>query len=153
MSNQSFPGGAVDLSKLGGSAPGSDDVTKSLSVHDSEILKIERILNAMRIKAQSAVNYQAFQDEIIERFADIGFDVDVRWYETNVERVLMPEINIKGRVEPKVFDSDQQVHEVTNDLLGLGDGGVIKTDKGKVAAMLDGSYKGSLKDVGHGHSH
>jgi hypothetical protein len=104
------------------------DLTKSINVYDSEINEIHRVLEILRRKAESPQSYQAFQDEVIERFHDIGFVVDVRWYDTNVEGVLLPEINIQDRVDKNfLWDPNQQVHEVTGDLLSLGDGGVIKS--------------------------
>lgn len=108
-----------------------DGGVSAYEIYDHEIDKIHRTLEALRIKAQSPQNYQAFQDEIKERFADLGFVVTVKWWETNVEGVLQPEIEITGRTESGfVFDRDQQTHEVTNDLLDLGTGGVIKSSEG-----------------------
>lgn len=128
---------------------GDDDFTKSLDMLDSEILEIERVYDIIRARSRGSINYQHFQDEIKDRFADIGWVVDVVWYETNLAGVKMPEIVFKRRVERKVFDRDQMVHEVTSDILGLGTGGVIKTDQGKVAALIDGSYRGQEHDHKH----
>lgn len=133
--------GAVDLDKH--AFAGTDDLTKTMDVHDSEINEIHKVLTILRRRSESARNYASFQDEIIERFAEIGFKVDVRWYDTDVEGVLIPEINITDRVEKNfVFDRDKQVNEVTNDLLGLGEGGVLKVDADMARALEDGSYKG-----------
>jgi len=98
-------------------------------IYDSEIDKIHRLLEDLRRKAETPQNLQAFQDEIKERFADLGFVVTVKWWESNVQGVSIPEIEITGRTDPNfVFDQNQQVHEVTNDRLGIGEGGVIKSD-------------------------
>ena len=143
-------GGAVDLAAHmanKANAPAADDLTKGIDLYDSEIIKIEKVMMILRNRSTSARNYEDFSREIKERFQDIGLVVDVVWYETNVTGVLMPEIVVKARTEAKVFDRDQMTHEVTSDLLGLGEGGVIKTDKEKVAQMMDGSYKGQTKDV------
>lgn len=157
MASQPLPAGAVDLAahmaaKQAGAAFGAaatDDVTKTVDVHDSEIDAIQRILETMRQKAAHRVNYDAWQRETIERFAEIGFTVDVRWYETNLDGVLQPEINITGRTNPGfVFDRDRQVHEVTNDYLGLGEGGTIKVDKGMMKSLEEGSFGG---EQGHQH--
>lgn len=102
-------------------------------IYDHEINQIHHLLEALRRKAETPQDYQAFQDEIKERFADIGFVVDVKWWETNVEGVKRPDIEITGRTDSGFnFDRDQQVHEVTNDLLGLGVSGVIKSDTSKL---------------------
>lgn len=101
----------------------------TLDIYDSEIAEIERVSNILKVRARQPRNYDDFQREIKERFAEIGFVVDVKWWETNVEGVMMPEIEIIGRVDKShVFDRDRMVHEVTNDLLDLGEGGVIKTN-------------------------
>lgn len=140
--------GAVDLSQMGGMA-GTDDLTKTMDVHDSEINMIHEILGVLRRRSASVRNYDDFQREIIDRFERIGFVVDVRWYETDVPGVLMPEINISNRTEKGyVFDRDKQVAEVTGDLLGLGEGGTISVDKEMMKALEDGSYKGQS-----GHKH
>jgi hypothetical protein len=137
--------GAVDLSQRAG----TDDLTKTIDVHDSEVNEIHKTLEILRKRAATTHNYDSFQREIIDRFARIGFLVDVRWYETNVPDVLIPEINISGRTETNfVFDREKQVSEVTGDLLGLGEGGVLKVDKAMMRALENGSYKG---ESGHKH--
>lgn len=104
------------------------DLTSSINLYDSEIDTIHRIIEALRRRASGPVSYQAFQDEVIQRFHDAGFKADVRWYETDQEGVLMPEIQIMDRIDPNfVWDPDRQVHEVTGDLLNLGEGGVISS--------------------------
>ena len=118
------------------------DLTKSINVYDSEINQIHHILETLRRKAETPRSYQEFQDEVIARFYDIGFVVDVRWYDTNVEGVLMPEINIQDRVDKSfVFDQDQQVHEVVGDLLNLGQGGVIKSSDALSAMAKEHHHK------------
>lgn len=144
-------GGGIDLAAhmaAKQATPGHDDMTKGIDVLDSEVLAIEKVLKTLKARSSNQMrNYADFDREIKERFQDIGFIVDVVWYETNLAEVKMPEIVIKGRIEAKAFDRDQMTHEVTSDLLNMGEGGVIKTDRNKVAAMMDGSYKGSAKDV------
>lgn len=151
MSNSAF-GGAVDLAAYAAQQqayqqPGHDDMTKTIDVYDSEILEIERVLGTLRERATSRRDYDSFQNEIKDRFHRIGFIVDVVWYETNIPDVKMPEVVIKGRVEARAFDREKMTAEVTGDLLQMGEGGVIATDKNKVAAMMDGSYKGDAKGV------
>jgi hypothetical protein len=127
-----------------GGFAGSDDLTKTMDVHDSEINLIHQVLTILRERAAKSHNYDSFQAEIIDRFARIGFVVDVRWYETNQPGVLMPEINISGRTDDHfVFDRDRQTKEVTNDVLGLGEGGVLKVDKDIMKALEEGTYKGT----------
>jgi len=118
-----------------------------VDVLDSEVNDIHNVLQTIRKRSMSARNLDDFQREIKQRFEDIGFVVRVNWYDSNVEDTYIPEIVITARTEAKVFDRDRMTYEVTHDILGLGEGGVIATDKNKVSAMLDGSYKGSAKGV------
>lgn len=103
-------------------------LTSHFEIYDSEIDKIQHILEILRRRAEGSVDYDAFDREIKDRFAKIGFKVDVKWWTTNVEGTLLPEIDIQDRLEKIEFDHDRQVSEVTNDILGLGDAGVIKFD-------------------------
>lgn len=105
-----------------------------IELYDSEVLTIEEILAALARRAEGRRDRDAFDREIKERFADAGFAVAVNWYHVadragqEVPDVYMPEITINDRVQKGVpFDHDRQVHEVTNDLLELDEGGVIKT--------------------------
>lgn len=107
-------------------APG---LTVNCEVLDSEILEIEKVVGILNDKARNGrQNYDAFDREIKERFASIGFIVGVTWWHTNIDGLKMPEITISDRTDKKAFDYDRQVHEVTNDILDLGTGGVIKSN-------------------------
>lgn len=111
--------------------PNAPGLTANCEVYDSEILKIEQVINALNERTYNGtkrVEYAAFDREIRDRFAAIGFKVDVAWYHSDVDGVKIPEIVIQDRIEKKDFDFDQMVNEVTNDLLGFGEGGVIKSD-------------------------
>jgi hypothetical protein len=120
----------------GANAPG---LTVNCEVHDSEIMEIERVLEIMNDKAQSRVDFDAWDREFKDRMLGIGFVVGITWWHTNVEGVKRPDITISDRTERKPFDYDRQVHEVTHDILDLGEGGVIK------------SNPEAFKDQEHGH--
>lgn len=97
---------------------------------DSEILKIEKVVEALARKQGQRVFLQSFEQEILGRFEEIGFRVSVAWYEAEVNGVAnvnVPRITILERLEGE-FDPDQMVYEVTKDILDLGTEGVIKTD-------------------------
>jgi hypothetical protein len=120
-------------------------------IADSEILGIERVLTALRQRAEDKnLNFTAFEREIRERFEDIGFVVTVSWFEFGrpgqagaVPNAAMPEITIVDRCERKPFDHDRQVHEVTNNILGLpGQGGVIKTNTPGMGRLINGHKHG-----------
>lgn len=124
--------------------PNAPGLTASVEIYDSEINEIHKILDHLNDKyVGKAASYADMQSEIEERFHKIGLIVKVGWWSTNVDGVLMPEITISDRTERgHQFDHDQQVHEVTGDLLGLGEGGVIKSDP---SAFQKPSHEG------HGH--
>ena len=124
-----------------GQQAAADDVTKGVDILDSEVLEIERVLNIIKARSQGRRNYDAFDREIKERFHDIGFVVSVKWYTAagpdgiELADVKIPEVQIDARVDQKQFDRDQMSHEVTNDILNLGQKGVIST-KGKDFAEM-----------------
>lgn len=109
-------------------------LTANCEIYDSEILKIETVLEILNRKVGSSTNLEGFRKEILDRFARIGFVVDVRVYSTNVPGTYSWEIQINDRTDNTAWDPDQMVHEVTNDLLDLGTGGVIKTNTAEEAA-------------------
>lgn len=125
------------------------DLTGRFEVYDSEIIKIEKVLERLKASSTGHRDYESFNREIKERFAEIGFVVSVKWFEFAVggqkQDGYMPEVEITGRTEHHTFDHDRMVSEVTGDLLGLGEGGVIKTDPG---LFHEGNSDGH---AGHGH--
>jgi hypothetical protein len=119
----------------------SNDISKTIDVYDTEVLAIEKVLATLRERSMGSRNLQSFNDEAQTRFHEIGFLVDIKWFTTDQADVYAPVIDIVGRTEKDfVFDRDQQVHEVTNDVLELGEGGVIKTNKDAMKA-LEGHHK------------
>lgn len=106
--------------------PVGGEATSLIEIHDSEVARIGEVLAVLKEKQEKGGVYlEGFSREAVDRFAAVGFKVEVKWFSTNVEGVYIPEIEIQERLEG-TFDYDRQVHEVTNDLLGLGEGGVIK---------------------------
>jgi hypothetical protein len=123
--------------------------------HDVEqILQVQMRLNDRARYRRH--NYNDFDREIREAFAEIGFTVEVNWHEFGVDGQkqdgAMPEVTVTGRTEQHVFDKDRQVHEVTHNVLDLPeeDAGVIKTDHETVKNFMEGN---GGHDHGHGHSH
>ncbi len=109
-----------------------------LDIYDHEVDKILAVLAALRDRASGRMlNYQAFEREIGERFAAIGFTVDVNWYEFEAggqrQDGAMPEVTITGRTDQSfAFDPDRQVHEAVHDVLGLGEAGGVMTGRDTV---------------------
>jgi hypothetical protein len=140
-----------DGMSLSPGTPAADDMTKGIDLYDHEIIAIEEVVAAINRRTHDgakSVDRDALQREIKQRFEEIGLVVSVRWYEfaigdrpEAVEGALMPEIVFMGRTEAKPFDRDQQVHEVTNDLLGLGEGGVISTKGAEFADYMRNQEK------------
>lgn len=113
-----------------------NDPTRTLDVHDSEILEIEALLKQLRTRATGRVDLDSFQREAKEKFYNIGWEVDIRWYDTDQRDVYIPEVVLMGRSNKQfVFDRDRQVHEVVNDILETGEGGVIKTSAADFKAL------------------
>lgn len=102
------------------------DLNLNIEVTDSEIIKIEKVINVLNGKQGTYQPLESFKNEIQERFFNIGFMTDVLVYTTNEPGVYSFVININDRVDSE-FDPDQMVYEATRDILGLGDGGVIRT--------------------------
>jgi hypothetical protein len=115
-------------------------LTNHIELLDSEILRIESVIKAINEKQRKRVSLEGFRQEIIGRFEEIGLGVGVRAYSTNVDGVVAFDIDIERRIEPKTFDTDRMVHEVTNDLLDLGEGGVIST-KSKGGIIVPEGHK------------
>lgn len=103
-----------------------------IDLYDHEILEAEKVLAALNEKRAKVVNLEAFRQEIIGRFEEIGLEVVAKVWGTNEEGLYAFDIEIQGRCEPHAFDYDRQVHEVTSDILDLlpnQDKGIIKSEK------------------------
>lgn len=104
-----------------------------VEVYDTEVLAIEKVLEKLAIKQRTSQNLESFRKEIVERFAEIGFVVYAKVYETNEPGVFAYEVEMRGRTEAFTWDPDQMVHEVVNDVLDIlppsEKGQTIKTQK------------------------
>lgn len=111
-------------------------VESMIQLYDSEIIKIEEVLEALNKRKGQRTDYERWTAETRERFGRAGLIVSVRWYEAGEQQadgtlkkldgVLIPEIVVTGRTEKHSFDHEQMAHEVQSDLLGLGTGGTLK---------------------------
>ena len=131
-----------------------------IELYDSEVATIDEVLKTLNIRLAGRREFEAFDREIKERLAEAGFKATVNWWTvadsdgTPIPDRYDPVVTIDGRIGTDgdvlaagkfTFDHDRQVHEVTNDLLGLGEGGVIKTDK------IDPGHKAVLDAHTHDH--
>lgn len=97
------------------------NVTASIELYESDILLIEKALKPLQAKQSKPVNLESFRKEIIERFAEQGFRVDVKVWDTNQYGVYAFDLDILGRIErtEEGFDHERMHHEVVNDLLDI----------------------------------
>lgn len=141
MTETPDPLGLKDYLATSASQPGEVhnhlEITRNFELYDTEVLAMEKVVERIRLRLQSRVDRSAIGREVRERFNDIGLVVNVSWGipVDQVENfkfkpdecvpVLM--VDLIGRTHKLEWDPNQQVHQVTNDVLDLGDGGVIKT--------------------------
>ena len=130
-------------------------MTDRVELLDSEILDIEKgPLAWAKSRYGKSMNMETFRRNLIDQFGEIGFRVDVKTYETNQPGTYSFDVEIIERLPGnKEFDLDQMVHEVTNDILDLGEGGVIKTDKGQLAALQDKDFRKYKREHGNHGDH
>lgn len=118
----------------------SGEVNSTIDLYDHEVPLIEGVLAELNKHVGKVVEGVAehalkVKGEIEDRFAEIGLRVSVLMIPEAVDpRIISPSITISGRIDNHEFDHDRQVHEVTNDILGIAPdgGGVIKTKSGLI---------------------
>lgn len=104
----------------------------TVDLYDSEIESIGKTYDHLCRREGSALSLEGFEHEAKDSFYKIGFVVDIKWWSTDAPGVYIPEIEILDRVtQEKEFDHEKQAHEVTRDVLNLGEGGIMTFD-GKV---------------------
>lgn len=131
---------------------------ESFMPYDTEIIKMQDIVEDIDRRVRDhggSVDRDVMGNEIRHRMAEeAGIVVDVRWYTVGE---VMPDGSVREipgrydpypvpvrRVEKSEFDHDRMKHEIVNDVLGLGEGGLIKVTPGEVRAALE---------HGKGHTH
>jgi hypothetical protein len=102
--------------------------------YDSERLAINKVMTTLGEKIGRGMEGSAFQREVRERFAEIGFVArcdmkkdmnDPRPWD---EKPWIPDISIVGRTEkPGEFDHEQMGHEVRSNILGKNKQGNVQT--------------------------
>jgi hypothetical protein len=93
----------------------------TIEPYDSELLKIEEVLGTLQARARKgSQNLEGFVREAKDRFAEIGFEVDVKMHTSNVPDVFVPEIELIGRIDKDhEFDHERMAHEVRSNILDL----------------------------------
>jgi hypothetical protein len=93
------------------------EITSAFNLYDTDILRLEKVIEQLNRKIGTATNMEGFRQEILDRMARAGFRVDVKVYSTTQDGTYAFDIEIKDRLDSGfTFDYDQQVHEVTHDL-------------------------------------
>lgn len=87
---------------------------------DSEILEFEKVLGFLKAHEGKSRNLEGFRKEAIERFAEIGWVVEVRCYSTNTESVAF-DIDIVDRCERPRHGTDYErmQWEIRGDILEI----------------------------------
>ncbi len=121
-------------------------MSELVNILDSEIKELQRVQGILAERTFKSHNLAAFEREIVERYQEIGFVVDVKWYETNAPGVSSPVVEVIGRCTPVAaedFDHEKMAHEVVNNVLGLPeeDAGVIKTPETWTEAQAKAIHK------------
>ncbi len=100
------------------------------NILDSEVAQLHEVWKALTARTYKSHNLQQFHDEIVERYADIGWKAKVNWFETDAQGTYIPEIEIVDRHVKEEFDHEKMRHEVVNNFLDLPtqEAGIIKTD-------------------------
>ena len=103
--------------------------------YDSEIPKIERVMQALSQRVFTRLDPHAFRREAEDRFAEIGFVVNVLF--DIVDGANLPKISIVGRVTKQEFDPEKMAWEVQRDVLGIDQPGVLSPDKSGLVVVKD----------------
>jgi hypothetical protein len=90
--------------------------------YDSEIVQMQAImqdLNSNRVG--KSLDLEAFRKEVVHRFEDIGWAVDVKTFETTEPGVYAFDFELVGRTRPHPEGTDWEkfAWEVNNDVAGV----------------------------------
>lgn len=102
-----------------------DEVYEVDDLLDSERIAINKVMGALGERMYSNMEGSAFQREVRERFAEIGFvvrcdlmkdDADPRDWD---DKPWIPQITLVGRTDaPGEFDHERMGHEVRSNIIG-----------------------------------
>lgn len=98
-----------------------------VDIYDSEIPLIEGVLAQLNAKVGKPMVVENFRKEAIERFAEIGFKVLFRTFDTTQPGLYTFEVDIVDRMEPEAhgFDHAKQSWEIQHALLGIDTPGAM----------------------------
>lgn len=107
------------------------EVDVQVDLYDSDIPRLENVLRALSPAQGHRVNLEGFRKEVIERFGEEGFGVDVKVYEKEYlsgETVYQFNIALTSVKRSEEFDHDRMAHEVQHDILDISEPGKIVGD-------------------------
>ena len=114
--------------KIGNAEVDAEEVMDVDDLYDSERIEINRVMASLMEKMGATVEGSAFQREVRERFAEIGFVVRCDFWKDEDdprswdERPWIPSITLLGRTEKQgEFDHERMGHEVRSNILGKKD--------------------------------
>lgn len=101
-------------------------VPEDITPYDEEIPAIEQVLEVINSRVGTMGNLEAFRTEIIERFAEVNWKVEVEVHEVEFddgEKIYQFNPILLGRIQPLnrsgETDFDKRRWEVVNDPLGI----------------------------------
>ena len=108
------------------------ELASEIDLYDHDRLAINKVVHQLRQSIGKRRDTEGFAREVMDRFAEAGFYVDVS-LSTEDNHTINTEIVITGRIEPEAeFDHDRMGHEVRSNLLGVkGQDNVQKTVVGQ----------------------
>ena len=101
-----------------------------IDLYDSDFFKIEAVAKKLNESVGKPRQMEGFRKEILERFEEQGFRVNVKVWSTPVDGVYTFDVEIVDRCEPlrNGYDHERQAWEVQNAILGLDDAGSFTRD-------------------------
>jgi hypothetical protein len=119
--------------KVGNAEVEAEDVMDFDDLYDSERIAISGVMAALGQRIGTGMEGSAFQREVRERFAEIGFVarcdlkkdmLDPRPWD---DKPWVPDISIIGRTEKQgEFDHERMGHEVRSNILGKNEQGAVQ---------------------------
>lgn len=123
---------------------GGTDVGSDIDLYDSEIVQIRQVIADLSQNIGKPRNLEAFRQEAINRFGEIGFHVEVRLYEAESvetgDHFIHPAITIMDRiVREDEFDHARQAREVQTNTLKVKGAETVEQKPQMSLAGLDGN--------------
>lgn len=118
---------------IGNAEVSAEEIEEIEEIYDSEQIQIDRVMASLSQRIGTGMEGSAFQREVRERFAEIGFVArcdlkkdleDPRPWD---DKPWVPSISIVGRTEKQgEFDHERMGHEVRSNILGKNEQGAVQ---------------------------